>query len=154
MKKLWKRFGILSVSFCLVLIIAVVGCGTRKANTIKTQTKKDTLISILSEKNIKIDSNYTFDFSTFKIYPIDVSKPMLVRGVVFENAIIEGTNKKESGKLQKIVQDNVQEIKKGSNYTKEKIKETEKSDYTILFVLIALIVVSGIIVYLKLPKIQ
>jgi len=152
--KLWKRFGTKLVVFCLVTIILVAGCGTRKTETSKTEIKKDTLISVLSEKNIKIDSNYTFDFSTFKIYPIDVSKPMLVRGVVFENAIIEGTNKKESGKLQKIVQDNVQEIKKGSNYTKEKIKETEKSDYTILFVLIALIVVSGIIVYLKLPKIQ
>jgi len=134
MKKLWKKFGILSVSFCLALIILVAGCGTRKTETSKTEIKKDTLISVLSEKKVKVDSNYTFDFSTFKIYPIDISKPMLVRGIMFENAKIEGTNRKEAGSLKKEVTGTAQEIKKGSASETIKTKQAEKSDNTLLYI--------------------
>lgn len=151
--KLWKRFGTKLVSFCLVTVI-LIGCGTRKTETSKTETKKDTLISVLSEKKIKVDSNYTFDFSTFKIYPIDFTKPIVINGNIIQNAIIEGTKKIESGSVKKESQKNNEEIKKGSTSEITKNKNVEKSDYTILLSIIALIIVAGIIVYLKLPNLN
>ena len=148
--KIWKRFGTKLVVFCLVTIILVAGCGTRKTETSKTEIKKDTLISVLSEKKIKVDSNYTFDFSTFKIYPIDFTKPIIINGNIIQNAIIEGTKKIEYGTLQKTTVVKEKEIKKVSSSEIIKNKQTEKSDYTILYSIIALIIVAGIIVYFKL----
>jgi len=132
--KSWRNFGTKLACFCLVTITLAAGCGTRKTETSKTEIKKDTLISVLSEKKVKVDSNYTFDFSTFKIYPIDISKPMLVRGIMFENAKIEGTKKIESGTLQKTTEVKEKEIKKGSNSETIKTKQAEKSDNTLLYI--------------------
>lgn len=157
MKKLWKNYSINFTTsfqiFCLnVMFVVAISCGHRKTELSKTEIKKDTLISILSEKKIKVDSNYAFDFSTFKIYPIDFTKPIIINGNTIVNASIEGTKKIEFGTLQKTTEIKEKEIKKGSTQTEIKTKETEKSDYTILYSIIALIIVAGIIVYLKLPS--
>lgn len=147
--KSWTNFWTKLVVFCLVTIILVAGCGTRKTETSKTEIKKDTLISVLSEKKVKVDSNYTFDFSTFKIYPIDISKPMLVRGIMFENAKIEGTKKIESGTLQKTTEVKEKEIKKGSNSEIIKTKQAEKTDNSNLYIGLFLIFCFFVFAYFK-----
>ena len=153
--RLWKKFGTKLVSFCLtVMFVVAISCGNRKTELSKTEIKKDTLTSVLSEKKIKVDSNYTFDFSTFKIYPIDFTKPIVINGNIIQNAIIEGTKKIESGSVKKESHKNNEEIKKGSTSEITKNKNVEKSDYTILLSIIALIIVAGIIVYLKLPNLN
>lgn len=147
--KSWTNFWTKLVVFCLVTIILVAGCGTRKTETSKTEIKKDTLISVLSEKKVKVDSNYTFDFSTFKIYPIDISKPMLVHGIMFENAKIEGTKKIESGTLQKTTEVKEKEIKKGSNSEIIKTKQAEKTDNSNLYIGLFLIFCFFVFAYFK-----
>lgn len=154
-KKLWKRFGTKLVSFCLsAMSVVAISCGHRKTELSKTEIKKDTLISVLSEKKIKVDSNYTFDFSTFKIYPIDISKPILINGNSIQNASIEGAKKIENGNIKRNITELRKETNAGVTQTEIKTKQTEKSDYTILYSIIALIIVSGIIVYLKLPNLN
>lgn len=155
MKKIWKNYSTNSMTsfqiFCLsAMFVVAISCGHRKTELSKTEIKKDTLISVLSEKKIKVDSNYTFDFSTFKIYPIDFTKPITINGNTIQNASIEGTKKIESGTLQKTTEVKEKELKKGSSSEIIKTKQTEKSDYTILYSIIALIIVTGIIVYFKL----
>jgi len=59
---------------------------------------------------------------------------MLVRGIMFENAKIEGTNRKEAGSLKKEVTGTAQEIKKGSASETIKTKQAEKSDNTLLYI--------------------
>ncbi len=153
--KIWKIFGTKLVSFCLsAMCVVATSCGHRKTEISKTEIKKDTLISLLSERKVKVDSNYTFDFSTFKIYPIDFTKPIIINGSIIQNASIEGTKKIESGSLQKNIGVKEIEIKKGSSYSVEKTKQTEKSDYTILWALIVFIISGFIFLWFYLPKIK
>jgi len=159
MKKLWKNYSTNFMTkfqiFCLsAMCVVATSCGHRKTELSKKEIKKDTIISVLSEKKIKVDSNYTFDFSTFKIYPIDFSKPIIINGNTIVNASIEGTKKLESGSLHKTIDTKEKEIKKGSVQTEVKTKQTEKSDYTILYSIIALIIIAGIIFYSKLPSVK
>jgi len=140
------------------LLLATVGlfnsCGSRKTELSKTENKKDTLISIISEKKIKVDSSYTFDFSSFKIHPIDSTKPILINGNTILNAIIEGSTKKETGTLKKEGYKKNKEVKKGSQSNIAKAKKAEKKDHTILWALIAFIISGFIFLWFYLPKIK
>lgn len=140
------------------LLLATVGlfnsCGTRTTELSKTENKKDTLISLISEKKIKVDSSYTFDFSSFKIHPIDSTKPILINGNTILNAIIKGEVKKETGTLLKTTEAKEKEIKKGSQSNISKAKKAEKKDHTILWGLIAFIISGFIFLWFYLPKIK
>ena len=153
MKKiLWKIFGIKSVNFYLAVILigVVISCGTRKSAINKTYSKKDTLITNLMHKNIKVDSNYTIDFSSFKIYPIDVSKPVLINSVKIENATIEVVSKKEVVNYSKIDKTSIEEVKKISTVERKKDKETQKSDTANLWLGIAFVI--GLVIYFLIRK--
>lgn len=154
MKKLWKNYSINFTTsfqmFCLsAMFVVAISCGHRKTELSKTETKKDTFSSVLKEQKIKVDSNYAFDFSMFKIYPIDFTKPIIINGNTIVNASIEGTKKIEYGTLQKTTEIKEKEIKKGSTQTEIKTKQTEKSDYTILWIGIAFVIVAGVVIYIK-----
>jgi len=140
------------------LLLATVGlfnsCGHRKTDLSKTEIKKDTLISLISEKKIKVDSSYTFDFSSFKIHPIDSNKPLLINGNTILNAFIEGASKKETGTRKKEGYKKDKEVKKGSQSKISKFKKAEKKDYTILWALIAFIISCFIFLWFYLPKIK
>jgi len=155
MKKLWKKFGTKSVNFFLALTASgglIVSCGHRKTESFKTEINKDTLISILNEKKIKVDSNYTFDFSTFKIYPIDFSKPISLDGRIIDNASIEGTKKIGSGSVKKNIISKEKEIKKSITSQIIKNKESKKSDNTLLYIGLFFVFCLFIFAWFKLPS--
>ena len=145
----WKIFGTKSVNFCLAILVmfAVISCGKRTTSIDKTYSKKDTLITNLTHKNIKVDSNYTIDFSSFKIYPIDLSKPIVVNGTKIENATIEKTTKKEMGNVSKVDNSIIKIDKKGTSIESKKEFQKESSDYSNLW--IGLLAVLMIFIYFK-----
>ena len=148
----WKIFGTKSVNFCLaaILIGVVISCGTRTTSINETYSKKDTLITNLMHKNIKVDSNYTIDFSSFKIYPIDVSKPILINNTKIENATIEVVSKKEVVNYSKIDKTSIEEVKKISTVERKKDKEIQKSDTANLWIGIAFVI--GLFIYFLIRK--
>lgn len=148
----WKIFGIKSVNFCLaiILISVVTSCGKRTTSIDKTYSKKDSLITNLTHKNIKVDSNYTIDFSSFKIYPIDVSKPILINNVKIKNGIIDIISKKETLLYSKIDKTKIEQVKKGSGIETKINKETQKRDTANLWLGIAFVI--GLFIYFLIRK--
>lgn len=122
----------------LILILIFVSCGTRKTDT---QHRDSIHIENSYSQGTKIVLGNTF---TYK--PFDTLKPMIIDNVVYKNVII--TNDKS-----KIV-----EKWKNRNITKtitvEKTKQTEKSDNTILWIFIALIVCGFVFLWFYLPKLR
>ena len=145
----WKKFGIKSVIFCLaaILIGVVTNCGTRSKEIKKEYIKKDSVTSTLTHVKIKVDSNYTIDFSSFKIYPIDLSKPIVVNGTKIENATIEKTTKKEMGNVSKVDNSIIKIDKKSTSIESKKEVQKESSDYSNLW--IGLLAVLMIFIYFK-----
>lgn len=144
-----KNFGTKSV-ICFMLVIlsgVVTNCGTRKKEIKKEYIKKDSIISTITHRNIKVDSNYTIDFSSFKIHPIDLTKPIVMNGVKIENASIEKTSKKEVGNVSKVDNSIIEQNKKGTSIEVKKEVQRESSDYSNLW--IGLFAVLMIFIYFK-----
>ena len=126
-------FKLLVTALLLSLIALCFSCGTRKVETIKRDS-----ISIQNSysQGTKIVLGNTFTYT-----PFDALKPMQIEGKTYVNTIITNDKGKTVTKW------------KDRYITKtivtEKKKQTEKSDNTILCIGIALIVVIGIIAYLK-----
>ena len=157
---LWKSFGTKSVNFFLAisLIFAALSCGKRTTSITEGIVKRDTLEVHTIKKDIKIDSNYVIDFLTFKIQPIDYSKPIILDGHKIENAIIEGVKKKETGSVKKIDKTIIKDLKKGAAVEKKKAKEVEKIDNSNIWVgvafVVAFVVALFIFAYLKTPNLK
>lgn len=152
----WKIFGAKSVTFFLAILLVffVTSCGKRTSIVTESIKKRDTLVSSLIQKNIKVDSNHTVDFSTFRIHPIDLSKPIILDGLKIDNAFLEGTHKKETLKVSKLDKTKTEDIKKGDAFEKKKEKETEKTDYGNVFIGLIFIVCLFIFLYLKTPNMK
>lgn len=150
--KSWENFSTTLV-ICFMLVIlggAVTNCGTRSTEIKKEHVKKDSVISTLTHVKIKVDSNYTIDFSSFKIYPIDVSKPILINNVKIKNGIIDIISKKETLLYSKIDKTKIEQVKKGSGIESKKDKETQKSDTSNLWIGIAFVI--GLVIYFLIRK--
>lgn len=147
--KSWKKFSTtLVICFMLAILIGVViSCGTRSKEIKKEYIKKDSITSALTYKKIKVDSNYTIDFSSFKIYPIDLTKPIVLNGIQIKNATIEKTTKKEVGSVSKIDNSIIKQKKKGTTIESKKEVHKESSDYSNLW--IGLFAVFMIFIYFK-----
>lgn len=156
MKKLWKNYGTKLVSFFLVIVLlcAATNCGTRKKEAQKEYVKKDSITSLLKQVNLKVDSNYTIDFSSFKIYPIDVTKPIIYNGNTMQNASIENINKKEVGSVSKTDKSIIKQEKKGSSIEYKKEVKKESSDNSNLWIGLFFVVCLFVFLYLKLPSIK
>ena len=147
--KSWKKFSTILVIFFMLVILggAVTNCGTRSTEIKKEYVKKDSVISTLTHVKIKVDSNYTIDFSSFKIYPIDLTKPIVVNGTKIENATIEKTTKKEMGNVSKVDNSIIKIDKKSTSIESKKEVQKESSDYSNLW--IGLLAVLMIFIYFK-----
>lgn len=125
---------LISTIIAIILLFFFIGCGTRKVHKEEAVIKKDTISTSLTQNNIVIDSNYTFNFSSLKICPIDITKPIIINGTKIENAKIEYDKKTESVKYKKIDLS----FDKIENQAKtEKINTTksiDKEDSTILYI--------------------
>lgn len=139
-----------STIIAIILLFFFIGCGTRKVYKEETIIKKDTISKHLTQNNIVIDSNYTFDFSSFKIYPIDVKNPIVINGYRIKNAKIELDTKTESIKYKKIDLS----FDKIENQAKtEKINNTksiDKEDNTILYIGLFIVFLMFVFAWFKL----
>jgi len=155
----WENYSTLfTISFqtfyLIVTFVVVTSCNTRKTELNKEISNRDTLATTISEVKIKVDSNYAFDFSAFKIIPIDLSKPIIFNDNVIENATLEATRKKESGRLIKKSAEKKKETRKGSAKKAKKAKKVQKSNYTLLYGFMFFIACSFIFLWFYLPKIK
>jgi hypothetical protein len=141
----------------LILAITLVSCSTRKVS--KTEVKETTEVkSIDTTKTVTNTQKFerSVDTSTvneFEIVPIDITKPMVVNGRSYSNAIL----KRKVTKLNKVVEIDTKvaqiESKGVSNEAKTviqtEVKETERKSgfnwWWLLFLLIP-------IAYLKYKK--
>lgn len=132
----------LSISFLLAIMIlllfAVYGCGTRKTDT----QQRD---------SIHIENNYSQGTkiilgNTFTYKPFDALKPMSIDGKEYVNVIISNDKSKIVEKW------NNRYITK--TITTEKNKQTEKSDNSIMWIFITLIVCGFVFLWFYLPKLK
>lgn len=122
----------------IIILLLFISCGTRKVETIQ----KDSIsINNTYQTGAKIVLGNTF---TYK--PFDALKPMVVDGKTYHNTIISNdkTVVKEKWNNRYITK----------TIVIEKTKQTEKSDNTILWVLIFFIGCLFIFAWFYLPKIK
>lgn len=124
--------------FCLLLSLAllVISCGTRKADTTQNE-------------NITIENNYNTGSkivlgNTFTYKPFDVSKPMVIEGKTYSNAIVSNdkTITKEHWKNKTIYK----------TITIEKTKATIRENNDFLYIGLFLVLVLGVLGWFKLPS--
>lgn len=134
-----KIFEILIFLLLLSLAMLAMSCGgTRKTNT---QIKD----SIHIENNYSQGSKIVLG-NTFVYKPFDNLKPMVIDGKTYQNAIISNDKSKT------IVKWNDRFITK--TIVTEKKKQTEKSDNSLMWIGIALVIALFIFLYFYLPKIK
>jgi hypothetical protein len=128
----------------LLIFLLIIGCGTRKTTQQQTKFKSDTLVT---ENKRVLKQEIKFN-DIYSIVPFDTLKPMLIDGkeyfnasIVFDKSIIKKYENQDS------------EIKKqGSTVKTEKVKQTAKTDHTILFIIMFFILCLFIFLWFKLSK--
>lgn len=136
-----KIFELLIFLLLLSLAMLAMSCGGTR-NATKNETKAE---------NINIENTYSMGekivLNDIFIYtPLDISKPMIVNGKSYQNAVIK-SNKS-------VLKEKYFNITKKYNIVKTVIinKTTDKTNYIYLWLGMFLIVVLGIIAYLKIPS--
>lgn len=140
MKKiLWKIFGIKSVNFYLAVILigVVISCGTRKTSISHHVFKSD---SIIVDNSVVLSQNTRFN-NIVSLKPINPLKTMIIDGKEYFNAsiVFDNSEIKDFQIEQKNLSVDV------SKKSMEKVKETQKSDTSNLWIGIAF--VFGLFVY-------
>ena len=117
---------LLSATIAVITLLLLSSCGTRKVSNKQTTFKSDSLIienkHILSQEIILND--------IFILKPFDTLKPMIIDGKSYFNVIIT-KDKSKINKTEDKTENKVSSIKKESEV---KIKESEKTDNTILYI--------------------
>lgn len=136
-----KIFEILIFLLLLSLAMLAMSCGGTR-NATKNETKAE---------NINIENTYSIGekivLNDIFIYtPLDISKPMIVNGKSYQNAVIKSDKS--------ISKEKKNEIRTKYNIIKTIVieKTTDKTNYIYLWLGMFLIVVLGIIAYLKIPS--
>jgi len=126
----------ISTILAIIIILLLSSCGTRKTDTIH----KDSIsINNTYSQGSKIVLGNTF---TYK--PFDNLKPMILNGNKFENAIISND---KSTVIEKWKTRNI-----NKTIVIEKIKKTEKTDHTILWIGLVFVICLFVFLYFYLPK--
>jgi hypothetical protein len=124
--------------------IFLFSCGTRKVNNHNLDIKTD---SISVDNKRILEQNSTFNEILF-IEAIDSLKPIIINGKSYLNAKISYTKNKA---ITLKTQDEFKSITLKKE-KKEKIKETEKTDNSFLYIGLFLVLVLGILSWFKLPS--
>jgi len=121
----------------LITIVFLCSCGgTRKTDT---QQSENIVIENQYDTGSKIVLGNTF---TYK--PFDNLKPMVIEGKTYSNAIVS------NDKSQTIIKWNTRFIKEKK--TEYRTKQTEKTDNTLLYIGLFLVLILGILGWFKLPS--
>ena len=147
-KKLWEVFGTKSVNFYLaaILIGVVISCGTRKTKTSHHVFKSD---SIIVDNSVILGQNIRFN-NIVSLKPINPLKPIIFDGKEYFNAsvVFDNSEIKDFQIEQKNLSVDVSKKKV------EKVKETEKSDTSNLWIGIAFVVGLFVFLWFYLPRIR
>ena len=140
MKKiLWKIFGTKSVNFYLVVILigVVTSCGTRKSAISHHAFKSD---SIVVDNSVILSQNIRFN-NIVSLKPINPLKPIIFDGKEYFNTsiVFDNSEIKDFQIEQKNLSVDV------SKKEVKKVKETEKSDTSNLWIGIAFVI--GLVIY-------
>lgn len=128
----------------LLILLLVIGCGTRKTSQQSTIFKSDSLI--IENKRVLKQEIILKDI--YSIKPFNVLKPMIIDGNEYFNVTID------FDKTNVIINtdEKLDSFKKGSVSQSEKNKETEKTDYTILYLGMFFILCLFIFLWFKFKK--
>ena len=147
-KKLWEVFGTKSVNFYLaaILIGVVISCGTRKAETSHHVFKSD---SIIVDNSVVLSQNTRFN-NIVSLKPINPLKTMIIDGKEYFNAsiVFDNSEIKDFQIEQKNLSVDV------SKKSMEKVKETQKSDTSNLWIGIAFVFGLFVFLWFYLPRIR
>ena len=140
----WKIFGTKSVNFCLAIILigVVTSCGTRKSAISHHAFKSD---SIIVDNSVILRQNIRFN-NIVSLKPINPLKPIVFDGKEYFNAsiVFDNSEIKEFQIEQKNLSVDV------SKKSMEKVKETQKSDTSNLWIGIAFVI--GLVIYFLIRK--
>jgi len=128
----------------LLILLLLISCGTRKTSQQKTTFKSDSL----SIENTRILKQNIELRDIYSIKPFNVLKPMIVDGKEYFNATIVYDKSKfdnfEVSEGEKVIR--IETEKEVKN------KESEKTDYTILFALLFFILCLFVFLWFYLKK--
>ena len=120
----------------LTFVLLVTGCGSRKIESIKRDS--------ISINNTYQEGSKIVLGNTFTYKPFDALKPMQIEGKTYHNVIITNNKDRIVEKLKKRYTSRVGKVVRE--------KKSEKSDNTILWIGVSLVVVMGIVAYFKIPS--
>lgn len=138
---------LVAILSAILFIIVCTGCGgTRNAVLSKTETKTD---------NINIENSYSIGskiilMDIFTAKPIDALKPMWINGNEYRNAVISNDKSKIETKYFKLTE----KIIIYKTIVIKKNKTTTRTDNTMLWLGMFLIVVVAVFAWFYLPKIK
>jgi len=130
----------------ILILLLLIGCGTRKTSQQKTTFKSDSL----SIENTRVLKQNIELRDIYSIKPFDVLKPMIIEGKEYFNAtIVFDKTKTFNSNYGEFAT-----IKKVSTEKTEKVKESEKTDYTILFISMFFILCLFVFLWFKLKGVK
>lgn len=128
----------------LLILLLLISCGTRKTSQQKTTFKSDSL----SIENTRVLKQNIELRDIYSIKPFDALKPMVIDGKEYFNATIVYDKSKfdnfEVSQGEKVIR--IETEKEVKN------KESEKTDYTILFASMFFILCLFVFLWFKLKK--
>lgn len=131
----------------IISLLVLTSCGgTRKTNASRLELKS-TALSV--NNDIELKQNSTL-LDIISLQPLDNTQPIIINGISYYNASI---------RFDKSKFDNL-EIKANDNLSQdsidkvEKVKVTERKDYTLLWAGIAFVIALFIFLYIYLPKLK
>ena len=134
MKNHWQI--VVSITIALIIISFLFGCGTRKTDTQQTE-------NIVIQNQYDTGSKIVLG-NTFTYRPFDNSKPMILDGKKYNNAIVSNDKSitKTRWKTKYI----------NTTITKYRTKQTEKTDHTFLYIGLFLVLIIGVLGWFKFPS--
>jgi len=127
---------LISTILAIIILFFIFGCGTRKTDTTQNE-------NIVIENNYSTGSKIVLG-NSFTYKPFDALKPMVIEGKTYNNAIV--SNDKS------IVKTNWNTKYVNTTITRHRTKQTEKTDNTILYIGLFLVLILGVLAWFKLPS--
>lgn len=143
-KTLWKILSQKSASFYLVILAAVgvfSSCGKRTTSYSRAEIKTDTLHY---NTQLELRQNSTL-FDVFSLYPIDNTKPIIYNGISYYNASIR-FDKSKFDNIEIVANEN---LSQGSVSSNIKEKETEKTDYSNVYIGLFFVFIGGVLLFFR-----
>ncbi|HJS00718.1 MAG TPA: hypothetical protein VJ780_07280 [Flavobacterium sp.] len=127
-----------------IILLCLFGCGKRTTSTTRTEIKND---SLRIENSFELTQNATFS-DIGSVRPFDASKAMLWNGKWYYNTIIDFDKSVSSGSVLK----GSENLSYTNSESQEKNKETQKTDYSNLWIGLSAVIGTLFVLYLTLKK--